>query len=99
MNAVRITVAVIGFLALSAALLVRAQETTIRLADGPQLALVQASCSGCHSLDYIPMNSPFLKRAQWETEVQKMIKVMGAPIRAEDVGPLVDYLTTHYGAE
>jgi mono/diheme cytochrome c family protein len=77
----------------------QAQETTIRLAEGPELALVRASCSGCHSLDYIPMNSPFLKRAQWEAEVQKMIKVMGAPIRADDVGPLVNYLSSHYGVD
>jgi hypothetical protein len=97
MITIRTTLAVAGILTLLAAPPVHAQETTIRLAEDPQLALVRASCSGCHSLDYIPMNSPFLKRAQWEAEVQKMIKVMGAPIRAEDVAPLVDYLATHYG--
>ena len=99
MNTMRIDFAAAGLLAAVLALPVHAQESTIRLAEGPQLALVKASCSGCHSLDYIAMNSPFLKRAQWEAEVQKMIKVMGAPILAEDVGPLVDYLSTHYGVE
>ncbi len=34
----------------------------------------------CHSLDYIPMNSLFLDRKGWEGSVNKMIKVMGAPI-------------------
>jgi len=88
-----------GLFALSVVSVAHAQETTIRLAAGPELALVRASCSGCHSLDYIPMNSPFLKRAQWEAEVQKMIKVMGAPIRAEDVAPLINYLSSHYGVD
>ena len=39
-----------------------------------------ASCNACHSLDYIPMNSPFLDRKGWEGSVTKMIKVMKAPI-------------------
>jgi hypothetical protein len=99
MNTMRTTIALAGLMSAMPTLPVHAQESTVRLAEGPQLALVRASCSGCHSLDYIPMNSPFLKRAQWEAEVQKMIKVMGAPIRTEDVGPLVDYLSAHYGVE
>jgi hypothetical protein len=99
MNTTRFSIVLAGLLSVLTALPARAQESTVRLADGPQLALVTANCSGCHSLDYILMNSPFLKRAQWEAEVQKMIKVMGAPIRAEDVGPLVDYLSAHYGVE
>jgi hypothetical protein len=31
----------------------------------------------CHSLAYIPMNSPFLKAQGWDAEVTKMINVMG----------------------
>jgi hypothetical protein len=38
-----------------------------------------------------------LDRNGWEASVIKMINVMGAPIRAEDVPQLIDYLTTHYG--
>jgi sulfite dehydrogenase (cytochrome) subunit B len=72
-------------------------ETQIKLTNAPELTLVRARCSGCHSLDYIQMNSPFLKRAVWEAEVRKMIKVMGAPMQEEDVGPIVDYLTKNYG--
>jgi hypothetical protein len=45
------------------------------------------------------MNAPFMKRAAWEAEVRKMIKVMGAPIAEEKVQPLVDYLTKNYGVE
>jgi hypothetical protein len=74
-------------------------ESSIKLATAPELTLVRARCSACHSLDYIAMNSPFLTRAAWEAEVRKMMKVMGAPIPEQDVAPLVDYLTTHYGLE
>jgi hypothetical protein len=73
-------------------------EKSIQLAAGAQTALVQLRCSTCHSLDYIVMNSSFLARAAWEAEVRKMIKVMGAPIPENDVAPIVDYLTQHYGA-
>jgi mono/diheme cytochrome c family protein len=74
-------------------------ETLIKLTNAPELTLVRAQCSGCHSLDYIQMNAPFLKRPAWEAEVRKMMKVMGAPLREEDVAPIVDYLAKHYGVE
>ena len=51
----------------------------------------------CHSLDYIQMNSPFLDRKGWEGSVNKMIKVMGAPIPEADVQKIVDYLASEYG--
>jgi len=73
-------------------------EASIKLASGAQTTLVQLRCSTCHSLDYIVMNSPFLTRVAWEAEVRKMLKVMGAPIPENDVAPIVDYLTEHYGA-
>ena len=83
-----------SFLAMSA----YGGETSIQLATGAQTALVQLRCSTCHSLDYIVMNSSFLARAAWDAEVRKMMKVMGAPIPENDVAPIVDYLTQHYGA-
>lgn len=76
-----------------------ADETRVQLKDGPEAAMVRARCSVCHSLDYIQMNSPFMKRAGWEAEVRKMMKVMGAPIAEQDVASLVDYLTRSYGVE
>ena len=51
----------------------------------------------CHSLDYIQMNSPFLDRKGWEASVNKMIKVMGAPIAEPDAQDIVDYLAGNYG--
>ena len=74
-----------------------AQESQVRLRDGPGRQLVEANCVMCHSLDYIPMNSPFLDRKGWEASVTKMIKVMGAPIAEADAQKIVDYLAGQYG--
>ena len=74
-----------------------ADETSIRLSDGPGREQVQASCSMCHSLDYIVMNSPFQDRAAWEKTVTKMIKVYGAPLSDEDAAAIVSYLDRSYG--
>lgn len=74
-----------------------AGEEIVKLKDGPGQDLVQANCVMCHSLDYIQMNSVFLDREGWQKSVDKMIKVMGAPIRPDDVPPIVDYLASAYG--
>ncbi|HEV8645691.1 MAG TPA: cytochrome c [Burkholderiales bacterium] len=74
-----------------------AQESQLRLRDGPGRQLVESNCVMCHSLDYIPMNSPFLDRKGWEASVNKMIKVMGAPIAEADAQKIVDYLAGQYG--
>lgn len=80
-----------------AALPALAQESQVRLKDGPGRQLVEANCVMCHSLDYIPMNSPFLDRKGWEASVNKMIKAMGAPIAEADAQKIVDYLAGQYG--
>ncbi|HSB20250.1 MAG TPA: hypothetical protein VLD85_09605 [Anaeromyxobacteraceae bacterium] len=74
-----------------------ADESQVKLKEGPGKDLVQGSCVMCHSLDYIPMNSVFMDRKGWEASVAKMVKVMGAPIADEDVPKIVDYLAKHYG--
>jgi hypothetical protein len=74
-----------------------AGEDSLRLKEAPGRELVEANCVMCHSLDYIPMNSPFLGREGWEASVNKMIKVMGAPIGQTEARAIVDYLTTNYG--
>jgi hypothetical protein len=61
-----------------------AAEKPVHLKSGPGLDKVEANCSGCHSLDYVPMNSPFLNAAGWDSEVAKMINAFGAPIDAGD---------------
>jgi hypothetical protein len=76
-----------------------ADEASITLKDGPARETVEVSCSGCHSLDYIVMNSPFLDRSKWEATVKKMIGPFGAPIEDKDVAAIVDYLTVNYGVQ
>lgn len=74
-----------------------AGEGQVVLKDAPGRELVAANCSMCHSLDYIPMNSVFLDRKGWEGSVNKMIKVMGAPIGEQDAAAIVEYLARNYG--
>jgi hypothetical protein len=74
-----------------------ADESQIKLKEGPGREATIGNCQTCHSLDYIPMNSVFQDRKGWEATVNKMLKAMGAPIRPEDVPVIVDYLTEHYG--
>lgn len=46
----------------------------------------QRHVDGCHTLDDIPMNSPFLDRGKWEAAVEKMMGPLGAPLRAQHRG-------------
>jgi len=73
------------------------QPQQIKLKPGPGVATVERNCATCHSLAYIPMNSPFLNAAGWNAEVTKMIKAMGAPISDDDAKAIVDYLAKNYG--
>ena len=84
-------------LALLCVLPVFAGESDFHLKQGPGKQLVEANCTMCHSLYYIQMNSPFLDRKGWEGSVNKMIKVMGAPIAEADAQRIVDYLASQYG--
>ena len=74
-----------------------AVESDFKLKEGPGLDKVKANCSACHSLDYIQLKSPFLDRKGWDATVTKMIKALAAPVKAEDVPVIVDYLTRNYG--
>ncbi|HVO16157.1 MAG TPA: cytochrome c [Alphaproteobacteria bacterium] len=75
-----------------------ADEAQIKLKDGPGKEAVETNCAGCHSLDYIPMNSPFLDRGKWDATIKKMIGPLGAPIDAKDVPAILDYLAKNYGS-
>ncbi len=86
-----------AFLLAFAAMPLMADEGAVRLRDGAGRQVVEANCVMCHSLDYIQMNSPFLDRKGWEASVNKMIKVMGAPISEADAKVIVDYLSAQYG--
>jgi mono/diheme cytochrome c family protein len=89
----------IGLAAVALASTAVADEQSIELKEGPARETVEGNCSGCHSLDYIVLNSPFLYRAKWEATVKKMIGPYGAPIDEKDVAAIVDYLTVNYGPQ
>jgi len=75
-----------------------AEEPTITLRPGPALATISTHCSGCHSLDYVQMNAPFLKPDGWKAEVAKMRTAFGAQFDDEDAAAITAYLASNYGA-
>lgn len=83
--------------ACAAAAFAWAGEERVKLKEAPGVDKVRQNCVACHSLDYIPLNSPFLDRKGWEAAVTKMNKAFGAPIKPDDVGPISDYLAKNYG--
>jgi len=80
-----------------AAPLLSAMAAEPELRPGPGREQVQANCGACHTLAYIPMNSPFLNEAQWTAEVNKMVGVFHAPVPREDIPAIIAYLTAQYG--
>jgi mono/diheme cytochrome c family protein len=83
--------------ALAIAFPAAAEEKPVQLKKAPGLDKVEGNCSGCHSLDYIVVNSPFPNAALWDAEVAKMIKAFGAPISETDAKVIADYLKQNYG--
>lgn len=73
-------------------------QETAAFKPGPNLEIVQSNCTGCHSADYIQIQprGPKFKRDFWQAEVNKMIKVYGAPINEADIGKILDYLAQTY---
>ena len=88
-----LAISVVVFLAGSA----EAQEGSVTLKAGAGRDVVERHCGTCHSLDYLAMNTTFLDRQKWQTEVNKMITAFGAPIGPTDTKIIVDYLVTNYG--
>lgn len=79
-------------LALSQATL--ADESPLK--PGPGQDMAGAACSGCHTSDYIIMNSMFLTADGWKAEVKKMRSNFGAPIDDDTAKQIEDYLAAHY---
>jgi hypothetical protein len=75
-----------------------ADEQVIKLKPGAGLDKVEANCAACHSLSYIPMNSPVLNAAGWDAAVNKMINALKAPIDAADAKAIKEYLAKNYGS-
>lgn len=83
--------------AAAAVLTVPAAAQDIKLKPGAGMDKVEGNCAACHSLAYIPMNSPFLNAAGWDATVTKMIKAFGAPIDDADAKAIAAYLKANYG--
>jgi hypothetical protein len=72
-----------------------AQEK-VTLKPGPDLDTVTTTCSTCHTLSYIRMNSPFLTPDGWKAEVAKMQKAYGGPFDDDTAAVIVKYLSATY---
>jgi hypothetical protein len=88
---------VLATAALALAFAAQAGEQDVKLKEGAGVDKVRQNCVACHSLDYIPLNSPFLDQKGWEAVVTKMSKAFGAPIKPEDQAPIAEYLGKYYG--
>jgi len=71
---------------------------TPELAEGDGKSEVQSFCATCHSTRYITMQTP-LAGATWDAEVNKMMKVYGAPVPEAAVKKITAYLQAHYAPE
>lgn len=58
-----------------------------------------ASCTACHSAEYMQYQPPTAARGYWEAMVKRMKVVFKGPIPDEDMPEIVDYLVKTYGNE
>jgi cytochrome c5 len=70
--------------------------STVTLKKGKGVEITSSYCAICHSLDYITTQPKFSK-SKWQAEVNKMIKVYGAPITEENARIIADYIANAYG--
>lgn len=63
---------------------------------GPGAEIAVGNCVICHSADYVSMQPP-LDSGGWTAIVQKMREKYGAPLPAQQVDTVVNYLVTAYG--
>ncbi|OZI65939.1 SorB family sulfite dehydrogenase c-type cytochrome subunit [Bordetella genomosp. 1] len=54
-----------------------------------------ALCMMCHSVDYLSTQPP-MPRGFWQAEVSKMVRTYGAPIPADQIPLIVEYLDSAY---
>lgn len=63
----------------------------------PGYAKAQASCTLCHSAEYMRYQPPNAARPYWDAMVHRMKAVFKAPINDADMPEIVDYLAATYG--
>lgn len=71
------------------------ETTAFKLAPGSEIA--NGQCLTCHSVEYVSTQPP-MPRAFWAASVKKMMDKYSAPVPAEQVDRLVEYLAVNYGA-
>jgi hypothetical protein len=69
-----------------------------RMFPGPGSDAINNNCLACHSAGMV-LYQPELSKQAWTAEVSKMISIYKAPVAAEDVGPIVDYLASRKGVK
>jgi mono/diheme cytochrome c family protein len=72
-------------------------EVPVPLKPGAGAELMEQNCSGCHSLDYVRMNAPFLTGDVWKAELTKMRTAFAAQVDDADAARILAYLTATYG--
>jgi mono/diheme cytochrome c family protein len=72
------------------------QQATLK--PGQDVNLVTATCSVCHTPNYIRMNSVFLTSDGWKAEVTKMREIYGAQFDEATGAIIVNYLSETYAA-
>ncbi len=70
------------------------ETATLHPGTGPG-AQSAALCLMCHSVDYLSSQPP-MPLGFWDAEVKKMVGTYGAPIPAEQVPLIVQYLNQAY---
>lgn len=73
-----------------------AETAALKAAAGPGFEAAQNNCRACHSADYIAIQPPNKGKPFWEAEVAKMVNVYKAPIAAEDMKAIAEYLAEQY---
>ena len=72
------------------------ESAVLKKTPGNGYINTSAMCAACHSVDYISAQPRSKGRDFWSTEVNKMIKVYGAPIPERDKESIIDYLARSY---
>jgi hypothetical protein len=65
---------------------------------GPGVDAINNNCLACHSAGMV-LTQPAQSKETWARLVHKMIESYKAPVAPQDVGPIVDYLSTTKGAK
>lgn len=63
---------------------------------GPNVDLVNQRCLSCHSASMV-LAQPKLTAEQWQATVKKMRDIYRAPLGANEVTPIVEYLAARQG--